>query len=205
MFKQTDFKSFFKLAVVSFSFFLLRIFWRIFLTNFLILLPILWYEYSVPWRRNCEKICLRTFCMPFATLMIIKTTFWEISKSLLTKYRETIDRFCTNQLDKFCQITVSLLWNNSTSLQNKSYPCHINEETFLVYKISTLSRCWINIFLLKFFPTIFCANKSEKLQNQRNFYFKSFIPILYCIYCMYLNSKWIKYKYNWNQYLLRML
>ena len=90
-----------------------------FLNLFMILLSVLWYEYSVPWRRNREKnlyvtIGLRTFACLFATHMIIKTTFWEISKSLLTKCIETIDPFCTNQLDKFCLITVSLLWNNST-------------------------------------------------------------------------------------------
>ena len=158
-----------------------------FLNIFMILLPILWYEYSVPWRRNREKICLRTFCMPFATLMIIKTTFWEISKSLLTKYRETIDRFCTNQLDKVCQITVSLLWNNSTYILSlckiKAIPAISMKRPFLMCKISTLDvgstfSCW-NSFLPYF------MQKNPKNFKTNVISIKSFIPI-YCTYSIHL-------------------
>ena len=117
--QQTDFKSLFFViknqtcTIICYQLTFLDLKNRIkirFLNLFMILLPILWYEYSVPWTKNREKICLRTFCMPFATDMIIKHTFWEINKSLLTKYLETIDPFCTNQLDKFCEVTVSLLY-----------------------------------------------------------------------------------------------
>ena len=131
---------------------------------------------------------LHAFCHPYDN----QNHFLRNQQVIVDKISWNNRSFCTNQLDKFCQITVSLLWNNSTYVlilslcKIKAILAILMKRPFLIYKISTLSRCWINIFLLKFFPTIFCANKSEKLQNQRNFYFKDFILILYCIYSIHL-------------------